>query len=131
MATKPQTSMTDEPTAAYHKGSGETYTKTPFSPPGPNPGRELTEEVPDGWHQLTNVEGFLKWQYKDTPYRVIAYFYEERGHWRAIFTTTYTGTHLIRGNCGGGESGMLKATLAAKEFMRENDNGCPPPEEYE
>lgn len=65
------------------------------------------------------------------PYRVIADFEEERGHWRALFTTTFEGPgYLIRGNCGGGEAGMMKAVVAANRFMQKNENGCPPPNEY-
>jgi hypothetical protein len=121
----------DNPTAAVHKGGGDTYVKLPFSPPGPIIGPRIDEETPDGWHQLTNVPRFLKWQYKDSPYRVIADFEEGRGHWRALFTTTFDGPgYLIRGNCGGGESGMLKAVVAANQFMQENENGCPPPSKH-
>lgn len=123
--------MTDEPTVASHKGSGETYSKQPFRPPGPRMGREADEDTPESWHQLCNVPGFMKWQYKDTPYRVVADFQESRGHWRALFTSTYdSGSYLIQGNCGGGEGGMMKATVAANRFMQKNDTGCPPPEEY-
>jgi hypothetical protein len=100
----------------------------PFRPPGPLSKREHEEPIPDGWHQLINAPLFLKWQYKASPYRVIADFQADRGHWRALFTTTFDGeSYLVQGNCGSGEAGMMKATVEAKQFMQENDTGCPPP----
>jgi len=117
---------------AIHKGGGEQYSKRPFRTPGPRMGREIEEKIPDGWHQLTNLPQFLKWQYKGTPYRVIVDFEKQRGHWRALFTSTFGDPgYLIQGNCGGGESGMMKAVVAANRFMQKNENGCPPPNEYE
>ena len=86
----------------------------------------------EGWHEITNVEGFVKWQYKDSPYRVVAHLREDRGHWEAIFTSWYPcKSYLIRGNCGGGNRGRMLAVAAARQFMDENSNGCPPPGQYE
>lgn len=84
-----------------------------------------------GWHNLYRSSTFVKWQYEDTPYRVIAHLEEDRGHWSALFTTSFptADSHLIRGNCGGGNAGRTLSTAAAKKFMRKNENGCPPPNE--
>lgn len=86
-----------------------------------------------GWHRLYQCSTFTKWGYKDSPYRVIAHLEKSRGHWSAIFTTTFhnSRTHTIRGNCGGGNSGRTLAVSAAKQWMRENKNGCPPPGEIQ
>jgi len=82
-----------------------------------------------GWHKIADYPTFKKYQYKDTPYRVIADLDESRGHWRALFTSWYGGeSYLIAGNLGKG--GKWQAVAAAKQFMQENDNGCPPPGEY-
>jgi hypothetical protein len=84
-----------------------------------------------GWHEISNYPEFVKWQYADSPYRVVSYL-GDRGHWRAIFTSWYdSGTYLIRGACGGGNRGRMLAVAAAKEFLKENSNGCPPPGQYE
>jgi hypothetical protein len=88
-------------------------------------------EIMENWQKVTNLSLFLKWKYKSSPYRVIADLEKERGHWRALFTSAYGGdSYLIKGNCGSGEAGMMKAVVAAKQFMQENPNGCPPPGEH-
>lgn len=83
-----------------------------------------------GWHNLYRGSTFVKWGYKDSPYRVIAHLEESRGHWSALFTTTFheSRTYVIRGNCGGGNTGRTLATTAAKQFIKQNPNGCAPPE---
>lgn len=82
-----------------------------------------------GWHKITDLPDFKKWQYGDSPYRVVADLHEERGHWRALFTSWYGGeSYLIAGNLG--KEGKWSAIAAAKSFMQENSNGCPPPSEY-
>jgi hypothetical protein len=84
----------------------------------------------DGWHKISDSPEFVKWQYKDSPYRVIADL-GDRGHWRALFASVYgPPNYLIRGNCGGGTRGRMVAVGAAKQFMRENARGCPPPSDY-
>jgi hypothetical protein len=83
------------------------------------------------WNEIANYDGFVKWSYRDTPYRVVAHFREERGHWEALFTSVYPGSYLIRGNAGGGNEGRTLAVAAAKQFMEQNNNGCPPPGQYE
>lgn len=84
----------------------------------------------DGWHRITNLEDFIKWQYEDSPYRIIA-FQSNRGHWKTLFTSWYgSDSYLIRGNLGGGKTGRMKAVASAKKFMDKNSNGCPPPGEY-
>ena len=84
-----------------------------------------------GWHKVRDVEGFVKWQYADTPYRVIADLDVSRGHWRALFTSVYPGeSYQIRGNCGGGSRGRMMAVAAAKNWMDDNAAGCPPPGDY-
>lgn len=81
-----------------------------------------------GWHKIASHPLFLKWQYADSPYRVVADLDEDRGHWRALFVTWYGGaSYQIRGNCGGGDLGRMKAIAAAKNWMKDNANGCPPP----
>lgn len=86
----------------------------------------------EGWHEIANYSDIVKWQYKDSPYRVIAYLHDDTGHWRAIFTSWYdSGSYLIRGNCGGGNKGRMLAVAAAKQFIAENKYGCPPPDKYE
>ncbi|MFC7191888.1 hypothetical protein ACFQL7_20600 [Halocatena marina] len=86
--------------------------------------------VPDGWHKTANYDTFVKWQYKDTPYRVVAHLEEGRGHWCALFTSTLSPeSHTVRGNCGGGNAGRTLAVAAAQQFLQENSNGCPPPSE--
>lgn len=83
----------------------------------------------DGWHQLTELNELAKWQYKDSPYRVVV-TKDPSGHYRAIFTSWYNPTfYLIKGGCGGSELGRLEAVLAAEEFMEEHRYGCPPPGE--
>lgn len=85
-----------------------------------------------GWHEIGNYPDIVKWQYKDSPYRVVAHFREDRGHWEAIFTSWYPGpSYLIRGNCGGGQKGRMLAVAAAKDFLEKNAYGCPPPSRYE
>jgi hypothetical protein len=82
-----------------------------------------------GWHKIADYPDFVKWQYSDTPYRVVADL-GPRGHWRALFTSWYPGpSYRIRGNCGGGHKGRMLATVAAKAWMDENSHGCPPPKE--
>lgn len=83
-----------------------------------------------GWHQLCNHPDFVKWQYGDSPYRVVVTL-GERGHYRALFTSWYNSqSYLIRGACGGGSRGRMVAVAAANEFMRENAHGCPPPGQF-
>ena len=85
----------------------------------------------DGWHQIRDLPEFVKWQYKDSPYRVIAHLRDARGHWEAVFCSVYgPPNYLSRGNCGGGNRGRMLAVGAAAEFMRENATGCPPPSDY-
>ena len=85
----------------------------------------------ENWRQICNADGFVKWRYKDTPYRVIADLDESRGHYRALFTSVYgTDSYVISGNLGGGSTGMMKAITEAEKFMTTNANGCPPPGEY-
>jgi hypothetical protein len=85
-----------------------------------------------GWHLLADCGEFVKWQYSDSPYRVVADLDESSGHWRAIFTSWYPGpAYQIRGNCGGGSSGRMKAIAAAQKWMEDNATGCPPPGQYE
>ena len=85
----------------------------------------------ENWNKITNLSTFLKWKYKTSPYRVIADLEQSRGHWRALFTTIFNGeSYTIAGNLGGGESGQMKAVVAAQQFMQENKDGCPPPTEY-
>lgn len=91
---------------------------------------ENAGNAPGGWQMVSSVEGFLKWQYKETAYRVIADLDEERGHWRVLFTSVYGGYYNVAGNLGGSQRGMMKATTEARAFMEENKNGCPPPSEY-
>lgn len=88
------------------------------------------DDPPDRWHQTASCDHFARWNYKNTPYRVIAHL-GDRGHHEALFTTTYphAETALIQGNCGGGWSGMRKATRAAESFIEEHKHGCPPPSE--
>lgn len=88
------------------------------------------ETTTDNWEQLANYDDFVKWAYKTSPYRAVACI-DSQGHWRAVFTSIYPGdSYLIRGNAGGGKRGRMLAVAAAKEFMRENQFGCPPPGEY-
>ena len=83
------------------------------------------------WRQITDVDSFKKWSYKDSPYRVIADL-SDHGHFRVLFTSVYGPPNaLVRGNLGGGSLGMAKATAVANEFMEDNRNGCPPPGEIE
>lgn len=94
---------------------------------------ELEAEKPDGWHKIADYDGFLKWQYKDTPYRVYATLDESRGHWVAAFTSSFSHADraVIRGNLGGGKTGKRKAIASAKNFLENYSNGCPPPGEIE
>jgi len=81
------------------------------------------------WKLVFESDDFLKWQYKDGPYRVVA-FQSNRGHWKALFTSIYNvDSYLIKGNLGGGRTGRMKAKVLAKEFMKENKYGCEPPGE--
>jgi len=83
-----------------------------------------------GWHKVCDVPGFIKWRYKDSPYRVIADLDESRGHYRALFTSHFPGeSYRIRGNCGGGSAGRMMAVAAAQNWMDDHANGCPPPGE--
>ncbi|TQQ81883.1 hypothetical protein [Halonotius roseus] len=85
----------------------------------------------ENWHLLADCSNFLKWQYKDTPYRVVATLHEDRGHWRAVFTSVYAGdSYLIRGACGGAGGGRMMAKAAATNWMAQNPNGCSPPGDY-
>lgn len=80
-----------------------------------------------GWHKIADYPEFIKWQYGDTPYRVIVHL-NQRGHFEAIFTSWYPGPSFrIRGNCGGGHKGRMIASVAAKDWMTENKYGCAPP----
>lgn len=82
-----------------------------------------------GWHVIEDGEpdGWLKWQYSDSPYRVVAHK-NDRGHYEARFTSWYDGpSYLIAGNCGGDVYGFLRAKLAAERFMADHAYGCPPP----
>lgn len=82
------------------------------------------------WEQRFNGADFIKWGYRNSPYRVVADM-DGRGHWRAMFTSVYgTDAYLIAGNCGGGQSGMVQAVSEARRFMKENKYGCPPPNDY-
>jgi hypothetical protein len=84
----------------------------------------------ENWHKIADFDGFVKYQYRESPYRVIADLDESRGHWRALFTSAYgPPNYSIRGNCGGGPSGRMMALAAAKNWMDKNANGCPPPKE--
>lgn len=90
-----------------------------------------TQPTSEAWREVSNYSDFIKWAYRTSPYRVVAHV-SDRGHWTAIFTSVYPGqSYLIRGNCGGGNAGRMLAVAAAREFMRENQYGCPPPGEYE
>jgi hypothetical protein len=83
-----------------------------------------------GWHKIADYDTFVKWQYGDTPYRVIVDLDENRGHYRAVFTSWYPGkSYLIRGNCGGDSKGRMLALTAAMNWMEEHKYGCPPPGE--
>ncbi|WP_200531592.1 MULTISPECIES: hypothetical protein [unclassified Halorubrum] len=82
-----------------------------------------------GWHEIANYSDFIKWQYSDTPYRVVVHL-NDRGHFEALFTSWYPGPSFrIRGNCGGGHKGRMLAVAAAKDWMGENKYGCAPPKE--
>lgn len=81
----------------------------------------------DNWHKLFSGDDFVKYQYKNSPYRVVAHL-NDRGHFEALFTSVYPGNpYLIRGNCGGGPKGKMKALAAAWQFMADHEFGCPPP----
>ena len=85
----------------------------------------------DNWKKIFDGEDFIKWRYKDTPYRLVA-FQSNRGHWKTIFTSVYgTDSALLKGNLGGGKTGRMKAKVVAKQFIDENPYGCPPPSEYQ
>ena len=85
----------------------------------------VTGEI--GWHKITDLPEFIKFQYGDSPYRVVVHK-NERGHFEALFTSWYSGPSFrIRGNCGGGHKGRLLALVAARDWMEANRNGCPPP----
>ncbi|UBF22664.1 hypothetical protein HRTV-25_gp83 [Halorubrum tailed virus 25] len=97
----------------------------------PTPSTATIPTTSEAWRELSNYDDFVKWGYKTSPYRVVAHL-NDRGHWTALFTSVYPGdSYLIRGNCGGGKGGRMLAVAAAKQFMRENRYGCPPPGEYE
>lgn len=49
----------------------------------------MVQKSNSNWHQIPNVEGFVKWRYKDSPYRLIADLDERRDHWRCLFTSVY------------------------------------------
>lgn len=84
------------------------------------------------WKLVADYPDFLKWAYKDSPYRVVATLHEDRGHWRAVFTSVYPGdSYLIRGACGSAGGGRMMAKAAASNWMEINEHGCPPPGEYE
>lgn len=97
----------------------------------PDDDSRLTDNTPSGWHKIADYDTFIKWQYQDTPYRVVATINEERGHWFATFTSSFSrsASSLIRGNLGGGRAGRRKAVAAATNFVEEHSNGCPPPGE--
>lgn len=79
------------------------------------------------WHKIADYPAFQKWQYKDTPYRVVVHK-NDRGHFEARFTSWYAcPSFRIRGNCGGGHKGRMLATVAATDWMGEHPYGCPPP----
>lgn len=81
-----------------------------------------------GWHKIADYPTFVKFQYSDSPYRVVVDLDESRGHWRALFTSWYSGTaYNIRGNNGGGSAGRMMALAAARNWMDERPTGCPPP----
>lgn len=83
-----------------------------------------------GWHKIADSGDFVKWQYGDGPYRLVAHLRAERGHWETIFTSWYPGpSHLVRGNCGGDKQGKLTALAAAHKFISDHEYGCPPPGE--
>ncbi|SEL19099.1 hypothetical protein [Haloferax larsenii] len=80
-----------------------------------------------GWHRIAEYDDLIKWQYGDSPYRVIVHL-NQRGHFEAVFTSWYgPPNYLIRGNCGGGHKGRMLALVAAKDWMDEHSHGCPPP----
>ncbi|OYR58493.1 hypothetical protein DJ70_02955 [Halorubrum halodurans] len=107
--------------------SALTESETETAPPS----TKTTPTTSETWREVANYDGFVKWAYKNTPYRVVAHL-GSRGHWTTIFTSVYPGdSYLIRGNCGGGNGGRMLAVAAAKQFMDENRYGCPPPREYE
>lgn len=82
-----------------------------------------------GWHKLCDYDDFVKWAYKESPYRLIADLDDRRGHWRVVFCSTYdSGSYLVKGNLG--KSGRIKALIHANSFMHENPWGCPPPNRY-
>lgn len=81
------------------------------------------------WKKVCEYEDFIKWSYKNSPYRVCA-FPTNRGHWKTTFTSCYgTDSKTIRGNLGGGKTGKMKAKAVAKQFFEKNPYGCPPPGE--
>jgi hypothetical protein len=83
------------------------------------------------WHEIANYPDMVKWQYRDSPYRVVAHL-GPRGHWKAVFTSWYgPESHLIRGACGGDNRGRMLAVAAARQFMEENKYGCPPPHQFD
>lgn len=88
----------------------------------------MTDE--SNWRERFNSGEFCKWQYKETTYRVVVHL-NDRGHYEALFTSVYgPPNYLIRGNCGGGQSGRMLARAAAVQWMSEEAPfGCPPPSE--
>ncbi|NUC72581.1 hypothetical protein HTZ84_09710 [Haloterrigena sp. SYSU A558-1] len=82
-----------------------------------------------GWHKIADYPEFVKFQYGDSPYRVVVHL-NDRGHFEALFTSWYGGASFrIRGNCGGGHKGRMIALVAARDWMDENKYGCAPPRE--
>ncbi|MFC6953743.1 hypothetical protein [Halorubellus litoreus] len=80
-----------------------------------------------GWHKIAEFPDIVKWQYKDSPYRVVVHK-NGRGHYEARFTSWFNGaSYRIIGNCGGDEFGRLKAIVKAEAWMNEHPYGCAPP----
>ncbi|QCC48114.1 hypothetical protein [Halobellus limi] len=89
----------------------------------------VPDEYLGGWHKVADYPGFVKYQYKDSPYRVIADLDEQRGHYRVLFTSVYgTDSYLVKGNLG--KDGSLKSIVIAEQFMAQNKWGCPSPRAY-
>lgn len=82
----------------------------------------------NNWKQVGFHDKIMKWQYSDSPYRLVAHI-NDRGHWEVLFTSTFYKSQsvLVRGNLGGGNVGRMKAKVIAKKFAEKYPYGCPPP----
>jgi hypothetical protein len=96
-----------------------------------------TDDYLGGWELIADYPGdFSKWAYRKrdgdlSPLRVIADVDDRRGHARALYTSVYGPTSvLIRGNLGGGQTGHLRAVLAAETWMGEHPWGAKPPNQW-